>query len=413
MRIAVLGAGITGVATAEWLRRDGHEVTLIDRIMPGDPGQTSYGNAGILASQAVVPVSVPGLWKKAPKMLLDPDGPLFLKWRYLPRLLPWLIPFLRKGSRAEVERIAAALQPLVGDSVDQHRAIAAGTGAEKFFGDAEYMHLFPRKDDFEADTLGAFLRERAGFKISTRDRQELLERDPKLGPRYNFAIVQHETGFLRDPGGYVRALFDHYAREGGGFVRAEVQDVRSAEDGVTVTAGGAETAYDHAVVSMGAWSGDLVRRLGHNPGLESERGYHLILKNPSHVPPAPYMLSDLKFVATPMAMGLRLAGLVEFGGLDAPASKAPHDLQRRQVKKLYPDLEWEGEETWLGHRPSTIDSLPLVGECLKARRVWCAFGGQHLGLTMGPKVGRLIADQIGGRKPNINLAPYRVDRFGR
>jgi hypothetical protein len=106
LNIVVAGGGITGVSTAEWLRRDGHDVTLIDRIAPGDSGQTSYGNAGILARCAVVPVPVPGVWKKAPKMLLDPDGPLFLRWSYLPRLLPWLIPFLRNGRRDKVEAIA-------------------------------------------------------------------------------------------------------------------------------------------------------------------------------------------------------------------------------------------------------------------------------------------------------------------
>src|SRR6056297_1098078 len=102
MRIAVLGAGIVGLSTAEWLRRDGHEVTLIDRVEPGDPSQTSYGNAGVLANSGVVPVPVPGVMAAAPRMLFDPDGPLFLRWGYLPRLLPWLVPFLATGRRAEV-----------------------------------------------------------------------------------------------------------------------------------------------------------------------------------------------------------------------------------------------------------------------------------------------------------------------
>jgi hypothetical protein len=131
LNIVVAGGGITGVSTAEWLRRDGHDVTLIDRIAPGDSGQTSYGNAGILARCAVVPVPVPGVWKKAPKMLLDPDGPLFLRWSYLPRLLPWLIPFLRNGRRDKVEAIADGLMPLIDDTLEQHLALARGTPAAR------------------------------------------------------------------------------------------------------------------------------------------------------------------------------------------------------------------------------------------------------------------------------------------
>ena len=96
MRVAVIGAGILGVSTAEWLRRDGATVELIDRIEPGSPEQTSYGNAGVLASSSIVPVAVPGLVKKIPSMLFNPESPLFLRWSYLPRLLPFAHPVPRQ-----------------------------------------------------------------------------------------------------------------------------------------------------------------------------------------------------------------------------------------------------------------------------------------------------------------------------
>ncbi|MGD1925381.1 MAG: FAD-dependent oxidoreductase, partial [Paracoccaceae bacterium] len=127
LRIGVIGAGIVGVSTAEWLRRDGHDVTLIDRNNPGEPAQTSYGNAGILAASSIIPVPVPGLLAKVPTLLLDPLGPLHLRWSYLPKLLPWLVPFLRRAPRADVEATARALATLVTDTVEQHKALAAGT----------------------------------------------------------------------------------------------------------------------------------------------------------------------------------------------------------------------------------------------------------------------------------------------
>jgi len=411
MRIAVLGAGIVGVSTAEWLRRDGHSVTLIDPVMPGDPAQASYGNAGVLAASGVVPVPVPGLLAEAPRLLLDPDGPLFLRWAYLPRLLPWLVPFLRTGRRGEVDRISRALGSIVADTAAQHRALAAGTGAARYLGSARYTYLYRDRGAFEADAFGQALRDAAGIATDPLDRAALIGADPALGPRYGFGLAIRDSGSVSDPGGYVAALFAHFRAEGGQFRQAEVTDIAPRSAGVDITAGGDTLHLDHAVLAMGAWSGPLARRLGHRPGLETERGYHLMLRGPSRLPPVPYMLKDSAVVATPMDRGLRIAGLVEFGGLRAGPSPGPTALQRRRVHDLYPDLSWEAEEVWMGHRPSTRDSLPFIGESPKHPGIWFAFGHQHLGVTAAPKTGRLIADMIAGRRPNIDLAPFRVGRF--
>jgi D-amino-acid dehydrogenase len=412
MNIIVVGGGITGVSTAEWLRRDGHDVTLIDRIPPGDSGQTSYGNAGILARCAVVPVPVPGVWKKAPKMLLDPDGPLFLRWSYLPRLMPWLIPFLRSGKREKVEAISRALVPLIGDSVEQHQALARGTPAERWIETGEYSYLYADRRAFHDDAFGFALRRTHGFTWEERDRDTLLEIDPHVGPAYRFAATFQDHGWITDPGRYVANLAGWFEGQGGRLMRAEVSEIVPLEEGrAAVIVDGERIKADRVVIATGAWSARLARSLGHQPALETERGYHLWLRGPSVTPPHPYMLADAKFVVTPMESGLRCAGLVEFGGLEAPASDKPVELFKRRIRRLYPDLTWESEDKWLGHRPSTIDSLPLLGPSPKAPGVVFAFGAQHLGLTMGPKTGRLLADVIGGRTPNIDMTPYNVGRF--
>jgi D-amino-acid dehydrogenase len=413
MRVAVIGAGIVGVSTAEWLRRDGHEVTLIDRIEPGDPAQTSYGNAGILASSGIIPVAVPGLVAKAPKMLLDPLGPLHLRWRHLPRLLPWLMPFLRRATMPDVERTASALADLLGGSVDQHRALARGTPAERFIREGPYIHLYRNRAEYEADEPFHAVRRAHGLRMEERDRARLLQDDPWLGEHYGFAACWMDNGWITDPGAYVAALFDHFRRHGGSFLRGEAGGLRPLEEGAEVTVAGETRRFDRAVLSAGAWSATLARRLGHDPKLETERGYHLVLRGPNRRPPFPYSLSDGKFIATPMDAGIRAAGQVEFGGFDPRLSEKPFRIFRTRLLQLYPDLEWEGEERWLGHRPSTVDALPFIGPSPKVPAIYFAFGAQHVGLTSGPRTGRLIADLVAGRTPNIDISPFRVGRFDR
>jgi len=414
LKIAVVGAGIVGVGTAEWLRRDGHAVTLLDRTDPGSPDQTSYGNAGLLARTAVVPVSVPGLLKHVPSMLLKPDGPLFLRWGYLPRLLPWLMPFLRNGNEAKVREIAAALDTILGDSVDQHRALAQGTGAERYIETGHYAYLYKDRAGFEKDAWGFALRRELGADWDEWDRAAILERDPHLSNSVGFAAALKDHGWIRDPGAYLVALLDAFRAGGGVFRRGEVTDIApDGENGGTVTVAEDTLPFDRIVIASGVWSRRMAERLGHRVPLEAERGYHLVLENPSFKPPIPYMIADAKFAVTPMDAGLRCAGLVEFGGVDAPARMARTKLFERRIRTLYPALEWDGVQTWMGRRPSTPDSLPLIGESTRARHVWFAFGAQHVGLTSGPKTGRLIADMIGGRMPNIDTTPFAPDRFDR
>jgi len=406
--VIVIGAGITGVSTAEWLRRAGAQVTLIDRVAPGDPAQTSYGNAGLLARCAIVPVSVPGLVTKAPKMLLDPASPLFLKWSYLPKLLPWLVPFLKNGRLDRLKPIVKALEPLTSDSVDQHLALAKDTPAEAYIKTGDYTYVYKDRPAYEGDALGMSLRREYGFEINEIGADEMQRRDANLSKDYGFGAVFPDHGWISSPGGYVESLARHFTDQGGTFLKGDAEKITEA--GVILKDGN-HLAADRIVVATGVWSKSLTAPLGDKISMETERGYHLFLKDPSFKPPNPYMIADGKFAITPMDDGLRLAGVVEFGGLDAPASKAPIELLRAHTKRVYPTLEWSVEEQWMGHRPSTTDSLPVLSRASKAPNVIYAFGSQHIGLTIGPRLGKMAADLAMDVATNSDISPYRADRF--
>ncbi len=410
-RIAVVGAGIVGVSCALHLQRLGAAVTLIDRREPGHEDGASYGNGGILARSAMVPVATPGILRKAPSMLFAADGPLFLRWSYVPRLLPWLVPYLRSSSRKSVEHIARNLAPLLFDSVDEHRALAQGTEAGRWLRSCEYLYLYENRGAFERDAFGWGLRREHGFEWSTLEGDEIREFDPALSSQYDFAVLLRDHGMIANPGNYVSDLAKGFGAAGGEVIRANIKQVDIGAEGVVLKTDGDDIQAEKVVIAAGAWSNLLAAKLGANVPLESERGYHLELSGANKQPSVPVMDAARKFVATPMDGVLRLAGIIEFGGLNAPASRGPTDLLLRGAKAMLPGLEYESKRTWMGHRPAPADSLPVIGPSPASRRAYFAYGHHHVGLTAGPKTGRIVAQHVMGLQPNVDLDAYRCDRF--
>jgi D-amino-acid dehydrogenase len=407
----VAGAGITGVCVAEWLRRDGWSVTLIDPVQPGSSEQTSYGNAGLLSRISVMPIATQSLVRQLPFMLRDPNSPLFMKWAYLPRLLPWLVPFLRSARAERVEDISSALAALTFDANEQHLALVRGTPAEAFIRKGNLVSLYRNRQAYDGDVLTRRTREKFGLVPELLDRKGILERDPNIGPAYQFATVFDDYCWLSSPAAYLAAVFEHFLRNGGCFRRSRVVSLEpgtaarlTLEDGETLTA-------DTIVLASGVWSKTLARTAGVRVKLEAERGYHVELHSSGYCAPQPYFVMDAKFVLTPMVDALRAAGVAEFGGLDAPPSNRPVELIKEGVRRVYPDLHFEIGQSWMGRRPTTPDSLPVIGASEGAPNILHAYGGQHIGLTIGAKVGRIVADLAQRRQPNLDLRPYRPDRF--
>lgn len=408
--IVIIGAGIVGVSAAIWLQRDGHDVVLVDRQQPGEGA--SYGNAGVLASCSVVPITVPGLFAKAPRMLLDPGQPLFLKWSYVPKLLPWLTRYLSHCRPEETKRIAAALYHVVGDSLSDHQALAEGTGAEKWLVPSDYLFAYRDRAHYESDAFAWSVRRAHGFTWQELEGSKFADYDPAFSDALRFATCLSDHGRIADPGHYVKDLARHVEAEGGRVIKGEVTELVQ-EDGTVsgVRIGGKTIGCSSVVLAAGAWSGPLAKALGVDVPLESERGYHMELWEPNQMPRSPVMIASGKFVATPMDGRLRLAGIVEFGGLDAPPSKKPFQLLLNNIRAAMPNLTWKKETKWMGHRPAPSDSIPVIGPAPSAPNAYLAFGHHHIGLTGGPKTGRMVADMIAGRRANFDLAPYSPARF--
>lgn len=408
-QIIVVGSGIAGVSTALWLQRFGENVTLMDRSAPGEG--TSFGNAGVLAACSITPVTAPKMVSKLPGYLLNPNFPLYVIWEKLPYIVPFLVRYLLHANDADTRRISRGLTEIVVDSIMQHRDLAHGTKAEKWLHDSKYIFAYESRKAFENDGYVWSIRTGAGFEPQIVEGQEVKEILPGTGNNINLLAVMDSHGFITNPGQYVKDLAMTFRGQGGTFIKAQVKDFSKSGDKISSveTDQGSFDCTD-LVITAGIWSKDLMRKLGVTVPMESERGYHILLRSPSTMPPCPIMVASGKFVMTPMAMGLRCAGILEFGGLTAPPSKKPLQIIKRHVRSTYPELEWEDTEEWLGHRPAPCDSLPFIGQVGESR-IYTGFGHHHIGLTSGPKTGRILAELIAKNQFMIDISPYFPRRF--
>jgi len=411
--IAVIGAGIVGISTALNLLRDGQDVVLVDRLEPGEGA--SFGNAGVLAASSIIPVTVPGLLTKVPKLLLEPLGPVYLRWSYLPRMVPWLFKYLKHCTEDRVRHIAQHMSALTADSLDEHQRLADGTAAAARIKKMAYSFVFKDRATFEADTLGWGLRKQYDIPWEVIEGGAVHDEEPDIARHYKCLVkMTHQHGTIDHPGDYVKDLARAFTGAGGRIVTASVTGFMRSDGKVTgVKTETEDVAADTVVVAAGAWSARLLKTLGIDVPMETERGYHIELRKASIKPNSALMVADGKLVATPMGDDLRLAGLVEFGGLDAGPSQAPINTLMKRAEIVFPGIEYEEQTDWLGHRPAVSDSLPVMGPVDGHPGLVLAFGHHHVGLTSGPRTGRLIADMITGKHLNMDMSPYSVARFQR
>jgi D-amino-acid dehydrogenase len=413
-RVGVIGAGMVGVCAASWLQRDGHKVFIIEA---GEPGHgASFGNAGALNASSVTPVSMPGVVWNVPRWLFYPLGPLSVRWRYLPRLAPWLIRFIRAGTPEKVHAQARALRPLVGATLAALEPLVRDAGAEDLIHRLGHLYVYRSPQGPEKERLAWELRRENGVEIDEFDADGLRQLEPALSRAFVRGILVRENGHISNPLGLIERLLDHFLRSGGELFRARAHGF--VLDGRRLTA--IRTDYgdfpaEAAAVCAGAWSKPLAAALGDAIPLESERGYHLMIRDPEVMPRIPTADADAKFVATPMDAGLRFAGTVELAGLDAPPDwrRARILLQhgRRMLPGLAADYPEDRISVWMGHRPSLPDSLPALGSSHATADVIHAFGHGHVGMTAAPMTGKVVADLIAGRPPAIEIAPFAPSRF--
>lgn len=409
--VTVVGAGIVGLCCARWLQRGGHEVTVIDPVAPGE--SCSSGNAGIISKTSVIPLAMPGVLAKVPGWLLNPLGPLAVRWAYLPRATPWLLRLLAASRRSRVAAIADAMGALNMPSVDAYGELLGSADFADLVRRDGAINAYETVAALEADAEAWAMRKARGARFERIDGPTLRELEPALNPDIPCAMYVPDTAHTVNPLRMVKILAARFLGDGGKIIENRVNRMESDAQGPRTLhlEGGATHPVEAMVIAAGAWSHRLAAKFGSKPPLEAERGYHVTIAESGITLKRPVSLASRGFYATSMEDGLRIAGTVEFGGIDAPPNYRRARVLLNHGRFLFPGLRGDVVSQWMGCRPSLPDSLPVIGRSPHFEKLFYAFGHGHLGLTGGAFTGKLIAELIAGKPTSIDLAPYRIDRF--
>ena len=406
-RVAIIGAGVVGCATALRLAEEGFAVTVFDPDPPG--ANTSSGNAGVISTGGITPNATPGLVRRLPAMALDRQGDGWIRRGDMIRSLPWLGRMVAASRMPEVRRIAAAMHPLVAGALDSHRRLAARAGRPDLVTVGGWMKVYGSAADFAAAALDRDLMSEHGVDLMLLDAHQLRDRLPNVDPAaLHAAVHQPGAGLVTDP----RALAAAYLKAAGAEHRRErvvwaTADARA----VTCIAESGEARFDRLVVCAGARSAGIAAWFGDRALLVAERGYHAQFPpETAGLIPGPTYFASLGFVLSPMARGLRLTMGAELSRPGAPPDYRRLDARIAAARRLVPALGSREPDRWMGERPSTPDTLPVIGLSPRAPAVCYAFGHGHLGLTMAGTTADLVAGLLTGAAAGA-ATPCGIGRF--
>jgi D-amino-acid dehydrogenase len=408
--VAIVGAGIIGLASAFKLTEAGRSVVVLDR--KGMAEETSRGNAGAFAFSDIIPLATSGVLGKLPRWLSDPLGPLTIRPEYLPQITPWLMRFWRAGWPDKVAAGIKAQSEMMRVARREAESLIASAGLGHMIRSDGILELYETEGELARTAKDDAAKAAEGIEFRHVRGAELAELQPGLSPKIVCGTFIPKWQTVSDPYDYALAIGKAAMDRGATFRQAEVVRLRPQDDGVIIElSDGSALRAKHVVVAGGAWSKRLTQPLGDDIPLETERGYNTTLPGYSFDLKRQLFFGGHGFVVTPLESGIRVGGAVELGGLNLPPNFKRADAMLTKAARFMPGLATSGGKQWMGFRPSLPDSLPAIGYSRRSRRIVYAFGHGHLGLTQSAGTGKLVAELIAGTTPSLDLTPFSPQRF--
>ena len=408
--ICVVGCGIVGICTALHLIKKNWEVTIIDPNGPAS--KASSGNAGLIATTHVTPLSSPSILKQVPRMIVDSNSSLVIRYSYLPNLIPWLFRFVIAGRPKQYIKYSKSLSELLKETYSAYEPLIQEANCSDLMKRQGLIIALTSDESLKKIQPELSLKKSLGIRIKIYDQKEIKRILPEIDNSVRHAIFFEDVSHIIDPYKFAIKLFEDFIKKGGKIINSTAKDfiIKNSRIKGVVTEND-EISADSVVICAGAWSKILASKLGSKVPLETERGYSVSLPNPGIKIDHPVISGDLRFCATPMGKSIRLAGTVELAAIDDPPDEKRYALMIKHALKLFPSLKLSGASYWMGHRPSIPDSLPVIGRSSIFENVFFAFGHGHIGLTTAAATGKLISELASNLETSIDLKAFSADRF--
>ena len=409
LSVGIIGAGIQGVCISLFLIKKGFRVTLIDREEPGK-NSASYGNAGHFSPYASVPMNRPDVLIDVPAMLLSTTGPLAIKWNYVPKMIPWFLKFIKNCTKKNMMHTAKYMHQILDLALPAYDELFQEIDISGLVESKGIIYFWTDKD-LKSRELEINIRKELGAEQQLLNSHEIHDLEPHIRKIYHGGVYYPSARHARNPGKILLKLFDLFLRWGGHFKKQNVETINFSSDNNPVIKTNLNSyIFDKTVIACGAFSKKLTDQVNEKIPLDTERGYHVHFKGHDHLLSRPVIFLNRGFGITPMEQGLRVAGTVEFGGLNNTLNKKRILNLVNNAKYLFPELSKHYDE-WLGFRPTLPDFLPVMGSSKNHKNLFYSFGHHHLGWTLGAISGKIISGMVAGDSTNLNLEPYSSLRF--
>ncbi len=406
----VLGAGVVGTSIALHLAKRGLSVALIDRKGPGE--ETSYGNAGVLEGNTLLPHAFPAGIGAFLEVVFKQTPAVNYHFADLPHTLPWILNYKLNSSFDKRMEFAAAMRPLFARAIAEHEALLQESGAAKYLHKEGWMKVYRTQAAFDEIKRELDVATQYGLEFRTLDTDGARALEPWLEPVFKRAVHWPSAATISNPLAVTRAYAARFTALGGVFLNGDALSLR--RNGKTWRLETAEGSLDaeSAVVALGPWGPDLLKRFDIDLPLGIKRGYH------RHYTPTgntgltrAVVDAENGYCMAPMEQGIRITTGAEFADRDAAPTPVQFDRLLPKARELFPLGPQVDEPTWLGRRPCFADSRPVIDRAPGQDELWLAFGHAHWGLTLGPVTGRLLGEMMTGTTPFCDPAPYSALRF--
>ena len=409
--VIVIGAGMVGTSIAWHLQKNGSQVLLLDKKLPGS--ETSYGNAGLIQREAIHTHPFPRQITEMIRVL--PNQGTDIRYR-IPAILRYhqaLLQYWKYSAPATVKQIEAEWQTLIAHCTSEHQNMITASGADELITRDGWLQLHRSEDTFKEAIASAIAAREQGVEHNVLNVEELKAMEPSANfDGFVGAIHWLNSWQVSNPSALVKAYAKNFQDMQGTIKESNVKEIVQDGEGWKVITDNDTYYSDKLVIAAGPWSNDLIRPLGYNLPLFPMRGYHQHFKvtDKNNINHSMFDM-DKGFVMGPMQQGIRITTGAEMTTMDAPKNFGQLKTVLKFARKILPLEDAVESEAWAGSRPCMPDMKPVIGPAHKHEKLWFAFGHSHQGFTLGPMTGRIVEELIHNKPVVVDVEPFSAQRF--